>query len=92
LNGGLMVDDANNMQGDLDIDVYVDGKSAIVGIEGRWQGNPPGIMVDPPNLMEIGSNYGRWAQIWLTTVPCTSAVPGRPRGCFRANGGIVPIY
>lgn len=92
INCGTMVGTPGVEQGDCDVLFNVDGKQVNISFAGRWAGNPPGLMVWPPDLLYIGSLSNRWAGLFMTTVACPAGIPGAPKGCIRVNGGFAPFY
>ena len=85
LNGGIWDATPGLEQGDLDIAVMKDGAGGYI-----FAFTNDGLGLSHTDTFELGSQYGRWREIWLTTVPCPPSAPTSE--CVRVNGGFVPIY
>jgi hypothetical protein len=90
INPGLIEDG----QGDIDIDVLVDGKTVTLAIVGRYQGNDPCITASLPDVFAIGSPFAPFKALWLTehkSVPGLT-LPQGARGWVQMGTGWTPVY
>lgn len=92
MNPGLLDGTPGKENSDLDFDLLVDGKPSNISFAGRYRGSTCGIFPDPPNLFDIGNNYSRFRELWLTEHPPRPGMPPQVKRCIKVNGGYVPIY